>query len=145
MTLRRDFLSMTAGAVAARTVLPIVAKAEDDMRSVDAKGSSHPDAELIRLCSAACAMTTQSDLAYETVADIPSRDPRYKPGCDEANRLGDIAYDLRQRVLGMRAHTLDGMRAKAGYVLSDLESNGLASEMAHSIMHDILAMGSATA
>lgn len=115
--------------------------AEEDMRSVDAKGSSHPDAEIIRLCSAACAMTFQSDLAYETVADISSRDPRYKPGCDEANRLGDIAYDLRQRVIGMRAHTLDGMRAKAGYVLSDLEANGLAPEMALSIVRDLLAMG----
>ncbi len=46
MTLRRDFLAFTAGAVAARTVLPIGARAETPTPA------SHPDADLIRLAEA---------------------------------------------------------------------------------------------
>ena len=41
MTVRRDFLAFTAGAVVARTVLPLAARAEP---------GAHPDAALIAAC-----------------------------------------------------------------------------------------------
>ncbi len=103
--------------------------------------SPGPDAELIRLCAEADALTGRSDAIYERVGDKPTKDPRWAPLHAEANRLGNEAYEVRVRILGIRAQTLEGLRAKASYVLASLDANGLASEMALSIAEDLIATG----
>jgi hypothetical protein len=132
MTMRRDFLAFTAGAVVAKTVLPMAARAENN-------GSNrtdilpHPDAELLRLIAESDALTAQSDALVEGVED-------YKLPCwVEAEALGDRAYEMKELAVAIPAMTADGLRAKAAFVIADLDCSGIASEMALSLARDVMA------
>ena len=97
MSTRRDFLGFTAGAVAARTVLPMAAKAAP--MPVIAPGN--PDAELIRLCAEHVANMR----AYNRdggLEDIDKPDP-----------LWDAYERTRDAITEAKPCTLAGMQAKA--------------------------------
>ena len=92
MSTRRDFLGFTAGAVAARTVLPMAAKAAP----IPVIAPGNPDAELIRVCnehvtnlhaSNASSIDTDEDPlwdAYERTRDaISGAKPRTLAGMQE--------------------------------------------------------------
>jgi hypothetical protein len=131
VTLRRDFLAFTAGALVAKTVLPIAAMAE--VSQVE-KATPHPDAELLRLCAESSALAAQSDALIDGVED-------YKLPCwVEAEALGDQAYDLKERVAAMPALTIEGMQAKAAFVVADLDWGSIAPEMALSLARDVMGM-----
>jgi hypothetical protein len=96
-----------------------------------------PDAELLSLYAAAQALDALEDMM---VAGLPRNDPRWH----EANKLGNQAYDMRERIEAIPARTQAGLRIKAQLVLDRLAKDGLASEIAHSLARDILS-GSAAA
>ena len=106
MTLRRDFLGFTAGAVAARTVLPLAARAETPP-FVHAMSPDHPDAKLIAAC-----------MAFEE-ADKALYDPDFDPDAplDEHCIDWDAALGV---VAELRPRTRIGLRAKASVVITAL-------------------------
>ena len=72
MSNRRDFLGFTAGAVAARTVLPMAAKAAP----IPVIAPGNPDAELIRQCRIAIQADTRANEICDSVAGLRADDPR---------------------------------------------------------------------
>ncbi len=112
MTLRRDFLAFTAGAVAARTVLPLAAKTAPEGQPSE---GAHPDATLLTACASfavACAgiarINATPDLTDEDAAPII--------------RQWNAPIDT---ITNLPATTLDGIRAKAQAVIDAFESGGV--------------------
>ncbi len=102
MTLRRDFLAFTAGAVAARTVLPVAARAE----GVGGSPILNPDAELIAACQDYLRLQRTWDAYCSNIpGDIEEDDPGYA-------MLEPLA-ELRERIVSMRATTQEGFLARA--------------------------------
>ena len=135
MTLRRDFLAFTAGAVAARTVLPVVAHA----------APADPAAELVRL----------ADAIDENDRRSSSLDKERDRTSDRAERarlqamqepLTEASWDLRAALAEIPATTMEGFRAKARVVrLYDYEGDGFASPysqeaVAYSLANDLLGL-----
>ncbi len=92
--LRRDFLAFTAGAVAARTVLPIAARAAEP----------HPDAAVFAACAAFAAADAAVTTAYCVHPDTEH---------DEEVSASDAALSA---VAALRPITMAGMRAKAAVI-----------------------------
>jgi hypothetical protein len=141
MTLRRDFLAMTAGAVTARAGLPMAGRA----KAQSEPSLQHPDADLL-------AVAAEAEECEATIYRI-----------DRANNTTPEAYvlsvinrstELEQRLMAMRPVTAEGFRAKARVVRAVMQ-NLIVSEpdktmeemgefvdlMAWSLVHDVLAMG----
>ena len=97
MTLRRDFLSMTAGAVAARTVLPMAARAKANVRTSDNR--PHPDTELIRVCT-----------------EHPGRVTAYNESGGELDYYGDPLWapyeQSRDFISEAKPRTLEGIQGR---------------------------------
>jgi hypothetical protein len=101
MSTRRDFFAFTAGAVVAKTVLPLVARAET---------VQHPDAVLIAICAEFDACERQTSIIHGTGPDCVVDD-------DEANATSAPVF-ARMRVLldrmdELRATTPAGIQARA--------------------------------
>ncbi len=146
MTLRRDFLGFTAGAVAARTVLPIAARAETPP-FVHAMSPAHPDAALIAAC-----------MAHRSACDAV--DAKMSEPCDSVDWTADAELAAENEALSVvadiRAMTLIGVKAKARailaafdrdiptYVGSTVEDEATAHELAaYRLLHDVLILGAA--
>ena len=131
MSTRRDFLAFTAGAVAARTVLPIGARAETPTPG------SHPDADLIRICA-------EHAVNLETY----NRDGG-EGGIENPDPLWDAYAATRDAITAAQPQTLDGMLAKAraakaeaGAARSDGTEDpegGPAAQWAWNLVNDLLA------
>ena len=109
MTLRRDFLAFTAGAVAARTVLPRVGHAA----TLEA-APAHPDAELLALCAEFDAWEHRF-LATDFKAENDT--PAAFAAQMEQERCRDAQDSLVDRMCDLRAVTLEGQRARARSLL----------------------------
>ncbi len=146
MSTRRDLLGFTAGAVAARTVLPIAARAETSS-FVHAMSPAHPDATLIAACMAHRAAWD----AVETKLSEP---------CDSIDWTADAELAAEDKALsvvaGIRATTLIGVKAKARsilaafdrdiptYVGSTVEDEATSHELAaYRLLQDVLILGAA--
>ena len=99
MSTRRDFVAFTAGAVAARTVLPIAARAE----------ASNPDAELLRL-GASFRAARPAELAAWEHADGENDDDG--PLTKQASALSSEIAAVVDRIARLRATTLPGLLVK---------------------------------
>ncbi len=97
MSTRRDFLAFTAGAVAARTVLPAAAMSPD-----------HPDAKLIAAC-----------MAFEA-ADKALYHPDFDPDAPLDEQCIDWDAALAA-VAELRPRTRIGLQAKASVVVTALQ------------------------
>ena len=124
MTARRDFLAFTAGAVAARTVLPLAAKAEptahrwpDDLfpPGQHPRLDPHPDRELL------VAIAEFEALEREFLGLFEDEAPTYIKDEQERTRLAASIFEAQKPwlevVCSLRATTLDGMRARMGCCL----------------------------
>jgi hypothetical protein len=140
MTMRRDFLAFTAGAVAAKTVLPMAAKAEPDAaKSVvqpvaepiaphrwpddlfppgqHPRLNPHPDLELL------LAIAEFEELEHQWDDLINEGSPSYIE--DEKERakatalLREAQLPSLEAICNLRATTLHGMRARVGCILLD--------------------------
>jgi hypothetical protein len=142
MSTRRDLLAFTAGAVAARTVLPLAAKATE----------THPDAELIRICGAFDATWQQyCDCCFDADPGSPEEDLAM---AEQAHYL-NIMKDLAKQMYALRASTQDGLVARVRsqalweqYTVAEEESaaKGTIDDIFKvSIMRDVLAMGNVKA
>jgi hypothetical protein len=104
MTLRRDFLAFTAGAVA---VLPLAARAktEADQYSASENGP-HPDAALIAVCEEYLRIEREFEAYYDTL-----------PGDMEADDRGWEILEpipaLEEQIVALRATTPEGHLARA--------------------------------
>lgn len=96
MTLRRDFMAMTAGAVAARTVLPMAAKA----------GEPHPDAALIAACNEYLRIQQAFEAAFVALpGDMDDDDPAWS--------LLDPLPAFEEQIVAHRATTSEGHFARS--------------------------------
>ncbi len=133
MTLRRDFLGFTAGAVTARTILPAAARADE----------AHPDASLI-------ADSIKYYDLQKLGAALPDEDR------EEIYAVWDRAHEVFARVVRTKPKTLIGLKAKARVVIEGfhegvvnaidgtMEDEGEWHELAAwQLMHDVLLMGAA--
>ena len=150
MTLRRDFLSMTAGAVAARTVLPMAAKAEK-LRQDGAVSTPHPDAALL------AALSEFDAIEHHFLSLYERGHPRYIEDDDERDEvvvlLNEAQHPSLERVCSLPARTLEGILARARtIVLQDGELDPAADaatgkyandRLIAALLRDLLAMGSA--
>lgn len=131
MTLRRDFLAFTAGAVAAKTVLP-VARAE--VRHGGAP--SHPDVDLIAVCAGHAAKIQAYNQGDGDFAAL-DEDPLW------------TAYEAsRDFISNAKPRTLEGVLAKAraakaeavGLDGSDHPGGSMGEIWAWDLVGDLLAM-----
>ena len=150
MTFRRDFLSMTAGAVAAKTVLPMAAKAEK-LRQDGAVLTPHPDAALL------AALSEFDAIEHHFLSLYDRRHSRYIEDDDDRDAvvvsLNEAQQPSLERVCSLPARTLEGILARVRtIVLQDAELNpavdavteGYANDrLMAALLRDLLAMGSA--
>ena len=106
MTARRDFLAFTAGAVAAKTVLPLAARAE--VRH-GAAPSVHPDAVL--LANAAEARRLDRE-AFAMTIDLNHGDPERDTTYAAANVMMTAYHAIAATICMMPANTVEGILAK---------------------------------
>ncbi len=130
MSGRRDFLALAAGAVAARTALPIGA----------ADAADHPDAELLASCAAYDALT-RAFIAAES--DAPPGTPEEDADLAEQNRLTAARDPLFERLFELVPMTLDGhvARARSLFLMSpeiavDWE-RGASDRLAYAVVRDL--------
>ena len=107
MSTRRDFFAFTAGAVVAKTVLPIAARAEGMVMTTN---TSSPDAELIAVCAEFDACEQQTCIIHGTGPDCVVDD-------NEANAVSAPIFArmhvLLDRMDELRATTPAGIQARA--------------------------------
>ena len=99
MSTRRDFIAFTVGAVAARTVLPIAARAE----------APNPDAELLRL-GASFRAARPAELAAWDLAEGEFDD--HGPFTRLASAASDEVAVIVDQVAALPARTLAGLLVK---------------------------------
>ena len=108
MSTRRDFFAFTAGAVVAKTVLPLAARAEG--MTVTVMPPAHPDAELIAVCAEFDACERQTSIIHGTGPDCVVDD-------DEASLVSAPIFArmhvLLDRMDELRATTPAGIQARA--------------------------------
>jgi hypothetical protein len=109
MSTRRHLLALTVGAIAARTLLPIAARAELVHGLPEVTSEGHPDAALITACAAA-------EAAWDEIEAMPRGQE------DEVwEALSRRWNDAIAAVTNMRARTGAGCKAKARILLLDME------------------------
>ena len=150
MTLRRDFLAFTAGAVVAKTVLPVAAQAEN--KSADcADIQIHPDAALL-------AALAEFDAIEHYFLSLYRGGSRYIEDDDERTAafqpFDEAQEPILEQVCSLQARTLEGIMARARtIVLQDAELDPAAdalegytnNRLVAALLRDLLAMGSAGA
>ncbi|MGI4799389.1 MAG: hypothetical protein ACRYG8_36205 [Janthinobacterium lividum] len=102
-----------------------------------------PDAVLLRLCAAAAEVDRQSTVLLDAVAYLPFSHPASKVAWAESHRLMETYHSALAEVVRITAHTPEGLRAKAGFLLAHLENDGEESEIARSLAHDVLGRANA--
>ena len=105
--------------------------------------AQNPDAILLRLCAAAAEADRQSEALINAVDDLPFSAPASKAAWTEARRLMETYHSALAEVVKITAHTPEGLRAKAGFLLAHLENDGEESEIARSLASDVLGRASA--
>jgi len=100
--------------------------------------AENPDAILLRLCAAAAEADRQSEVLLDAVDDLPMSAPMSKAAWIESHRLMETYHSALAEVVRITAHTPEGLRAKAGFLLAHLENNGEDSEIARSLARDVL-------
>jgi hypothetical protein len=123
MTMRRDFLAFTAGAVVAKTVLPVAARAEGGRLGFEDTPAAQPDAELIQVCAEFVSLELQTREIYASPLDDDAADAAVQPG-----HLRKMA--ILDRMADIRATTADGIQARA-HALAEHNR-----DMAYSLDHD---------
>ena len=129
MTLRRDFLAFTTGAIAARTVLPAMAQAAEP-RDVARLSDPHPDAEILALAAAFIA----GEREREQIDEPSHHVVRYVFPPDVAARRKVLTaqfFDLRTRIAETTAVTLEGYQAKARVLMMWLAPTGAGEHPPH--------------
>ena len=136
MTLRRDFLAMTAGAVAAKTVLPMAARAQVQ---VPIGGKLNPDATLLAACTAFLTHWDAMPVATgrARVCGTPECH-RHEEAVEAHVERGD---ELAEPVIGMPATTLAGLQAKARVLIAWDGGNWIApkGELSGRLLFNMLA------
>ncbi|MGI4797509.1 MAG: hypothetical protein ACRYG8_26370 [Janthinobacterium lividum] len=102
-----------------------------------------PDTVLLRLCAAAAEVDWQSTVLLDAVADLPFSHPASKAAWAESHRLMETYHSALAEVVRITAHTPEGLRAKAGFLLAHLENDGEESEIARSLARDVIGSASA--
>lgn len=105
--------------------------------------SASPDAVLLRLCAAAAEADRKSEVLVDAVNNLPFSAPASKAAWAEAHRLMKTYHSALAEVVRITAHTPEGLRAKAGFLLTHLENDGEESEIARSLARDVLGRASA--
>ncbi|MGI4797490.1 MAG: hypothetical protein ACRYG8_26275 [Janthinobacterium lividum] len=105
--------------------------------------ASSPDAVLLRLCAAAAEVDRQSLVLLDADNDLPFSHPASKAAWAESHRLMETYHSALAEVVRITAHTPEGLRAKAGFLLAHLENDGEDSEIARSLARDVLGRVSA--
>ncbi|MGI4797887.1 MAG: hypothetical protein ACRYG8_28335 [Janthinobacterium lividum] len=105
--------------------------------------TASPDAVLLRLCAAAAEVDRKSLVLLDAVADLPFSHPASKAAWAESHRLMQTYHSALAEVVRITAHTPEGLRAKAGFLLAHLENDGEDSEIARSLARDVLGRASA--
>ncbi len=144
MTLRRDFLGFTAGAVVARTILPVAARVAERPPFIPAMSPDHPDAALI----AACMAFMKAEAALFAVPDDAPDDAH--------SEATDRYHDRHKALIDIRATTLAGLKAKTRAVIggfemmvaiscgSTVEDSASWHELgAYRVLQDVLLLGAA--
>ena len=104
---------------------------------------SSPDALLLQLCAAAAEVDRQSTVLLDAVNELPFSHPASKAAWAESHRLMVTYHSALAEVVRITAHTPEGLRAKAGFLLAHLENDGEESEIARSLARDVLGRASA--
>ncbi len=102
-----------------------------------------PDTSLLRLCAAAAEADRKSEALVDAVNNLPFSAPASKAAWAEAHRLMKTYHSALAEVVRITAHTPEGLRAKAGFLLAHLENDGGESEIARSLARDVLGRASA--
>ncbi len=101
------------------------------------------DALLLRLCAAAAEVDRQSTVLLDAVNELPFSHPASKAAWAESHRLMETYHSALAEVVRITAHTPEGLRAKAGFLLAHLENDGEESEIARSLARDLLGRANA--
>jgi hypothetical protein len=101
------------------------------------------DAVLLRLCAAAAEADRKSEALVDAVRDLPLSASMSKAAWAESHRLMETYHSALAEVVRITAHTPEGLRAKAGFLLAHLENDGEDSEIARSLARDVLGSASA--
>jgi hypothetical protein len=123
MTMRRDFLAFTTGAVVAKTVLPVAARAERGLLAFQDTPAAQPDAELIQVYAEFVSLELQTRETYASPLDDDAADAAFQPG-----HLRKMA--ILDRMADLRATIADGIQARA-HALAEHNR-----DMAYSVDHD---------
>ncbi len=144
MNTRRDFFAFTAGAVAAKTVLPLAARAGEGAKS------AFPDADLIAVCAEFDACDRQATTIHGTGPDSIVDDGK----ADAASTpLRARMHALLDRMEDLRATTPPGIQARA-HSLAQHGGHGeytfdcpttMAGRLLHMLMRDSVALGGLSA
>ena len=105
--------------------------------------ATNPDALLLRLCAAAAEADRTSELLVDAVRDLPLSAPISKAVWAKSHRLIESYHAALATVVRTTAHTPEGLRAKARFLLAHLENDGEDSEIARSLARDVLGRASA--
>ena len=105
--------------------------------------ATNPDALLLRLCAAAAEADRTSEALVDAVRDLPLSAPISKAAWAKSHRLMESYHAALATVVRTTAHTPEGLRAKAGFLLAHLENDGEDSEIARSLARDLLGRASA--
>jgi hypothetical protein len=148
MTMRRGFLAFTAGAVVAKTVLPVAAGAKTAATSTNcSQDSSHPDAALLASIARFNVLEHHISAHYSGgafhIEDDDERDEALEPFRDEQQ-------DLLPLICPVRAVTHEGIVAKAqmlnlwdSTIRRGLDDLSWEVQMTAGIMLDLLPAGAA--
>jgi hypothetical protein len=147
MTMRRDFLAFTAGAVVAKTVLPIAAEAKGVSFLQTSPSTADPDAILIALCatfSRACGEIRRLN-ATEGCAD-EDMDAAVEAFWAPIGGIIDTPATTKASIQA-KAQAMIGMFANGGvqrYLHQTVEEAASRHEvLAWRLAHEIVAMGDA--
>lgn len=96
------------------------------------------DGELIGCCREAQAINARADAISDVLDNLPSDDPRWDAALVEARILSGNYDAAVERAVVLPARTPEGLRAKAGLVLSHLHADDLCrTDIALSLARDV--------
>lgn len=95
------------------------------------------DGELLACCCEAQAIDVRSNAICDEVEDLPSSDPRWEMAYTEAAILMKNYRVAVARAVVLPARTPEGLRAKAGLVLSHMQNDDTSTDIALSLARDV--------
>ena len=150
MSTRRGFMTFTAGAVAARSVVPIGAAyaGPSTLPSGGKSRSDNPDAELLTLAAEIKCLRTEAEQLQDSIEHLPIGDPQSVAAWDMINGIVERGHEKTATLATMLSRTMEGLKAKAALAFEhlDTELNGgppYGEALEWSVCRDLLA-GSAS-